>query len=175
MKWKVPGQEVDQGELGERLYKKTVRHINWTRRMPWMEEADKGWLMTTIGVSGWMFLLVLAHPGCPRQSPESCEMVVVSVVVVVVVACGRGSVLFWQHYDTLCTSLGPMGRQARRCVLCNLAWPLARRGSLQPTGSLALWAGLLGQLGCIDQASWSSGWTQLLPVTVMHISSCNWC
>ena len=23
-----------------------------------------------------MFLLVLAHPGCPRQNPESCKMVV---------------------------------------------------------------------------------------------------
>jgi len=33
--------------------------------------------MTTIGVSGWMFLLVLVHPGCPRQSPESRKMVVV--------------------------------------------------------------------------------------------------
>jgi len=29
-----------------------------------MEEADKGRLMTTIGASGWMFLLVPAHPGC---------------------------------------------------------------------------------------------------------------
>jgi len=29
-----------------------------------MEEVDKG-LMTTIGVSRWMFLLVPAHPGCP--------------------------------------------------------------------------------------------------------------
>jgi len=33
-----------------------------------MEEADKGRLMTTIGVSGWMFLLVLAHPGCNGQN-----------------------------------------------------------------------------------------------------------
>jgi len=32
-----------------------------------MEEADKGRLMITIFVSGWMFLLVLAHPGSPRQ------------------------------------------------------------------------------------------------------------
>ena len=28
MKWKVPGQEVDQRKLGERLWKKNVRHIN---------------------------------------------------------------------------------------------------------------------------------------------------
>jgi len=32
--------------------------------------------MTTIGVSGWMFLLVPAHPGCPGQNPESWRMVV---------------------------------------------------------------------------------------------------
>jgi len=31
---------------------------------------------------GEMYLLVLAHPGCPRQSPESHKMVVVVVVVV---------------------------------------------------------------------------------------------
>jgi len=36
-----------------------------------MDEADKGRLMTTIGVSGQMFLLVTAHPGCPGQNPES--------------------------------------------------------------------------------------------------------
>ena len=41
-----------------------------------MEEADKGWLMTTIGVSGWTFLLVPAHPGCPRQNPKSRKTVV---------------------------------------------------------------------------------------------------
>jgi len=28
-----------------------------------MEEADKGWLMIKIVVSGWMFLLVPAYPG----------------------------------------------------------------------------------------------------------------
>jgi len=32
--------------------------------------------MTTIGVSGWMFLLVLAHSGCPGQNPESRKTVV---------------------------------------------------------------------------------------------------
>ena len=36
MKWRVEGQEVDQRKLGERLWKKTVRHINWTERMPWI-------------------------------------------------------------------------------------------------------------------------------------------
>ena len=35
--------------------------------------------MTTIGVSGQMFLLVPVHMGCPGQSPESRKMVVVVV------------------------------------------------------------------------------------------------
>jgi len=34
-----------------------------------MQEADKGWLMIRIGVSRWMFLLVPAHLGSPRQRP----------------------------------------------------------------------------------------------------------
>jgi len=33
-------------------------------------------LMTNIGVIGWTFLLVLAHPGCVRENPESCKTVV---------------------------------------------------------------------------------------------------
>jgi len=37
--------------------------------------------MTMIGVSEWMFLLVLAHMGCPGQNPESRKMVVVVVLV----------------------------------------------------------------------------------------------
>ena len=41
-----------------------------------MEEADKEWLIATISVSWWMFLLLLAHPGCPGQNPESCKTVV---------------------------------------------------------------------------------------------------
>jgi len=41
-----------------------------------MEEADKGRLMTTIDVSGWTFLLVPAHPGCPGHNPDSCKTVV---------------------------------------------------------------------------------------------------
>ena len=36
MKWWVPGQEVDQRKLGERLWKMTLRHINWTGRLSWI-------------------------------------------------------------------------------------------------------------------------------------------
>jgi len=28
MKWRVPGQEIDQRKLGERLWKKTVEHVD---------------------------------------------------------------------------------------------------------------------------------------------------
>jgi len=47
-----------------------------------MEEADKGWLMTMIGVGEWMFLLGPAHPGCPRQNPDSRKTVVCFCVCV---------------------------------------------------------------------------------------------
>ena len=79
MKWRVPGQEVDQRKLGERLWKRTAEHMDWIRRMPWFVvdgESRLGWLMTTMSVSGWMFLLVTAHPGCPVQIPQSRKTVV---------------------------------------------------------------------------------------------------
>jgi len=33
-----------------------------------MEKGDKGSMLTRMGVSGWMFLLVPAYPGCPGQT-----------------------------------------------------------------------------------------------------------
>jgi len=45
------------------------RYYSKLNRVDAMEEADKGWLMTTIGVSEWMFLLLPAHAGCPGQNP----------------------------------------------------------------------------------------------------------
>jgi len=59
MKWMVPGQEVDQRTLGERLWKNTVRHVNWTERIPWIVidgGSRYGWLITTVDVSGWSIL-----------------------------------------------------------------------------------------------------------------------
>jgi len=35
--------------------------------------------MAIITVYGRMFLLIPAHQGCPRQSPDSCKMVVVQL------------------------------------------------------------------------------------------------
>jgi len=36
MKYRVPGQQVDQRKLGKRLWKRTARHVNWRGRMPWI-------------------------------------------------------------------------------------------------------------------------------------------
>jgi len=36
MKWRVPGQEVDQRKLGERLWTNTVKHVDCIGRMPWI-------------------------------------------------------------------------------------------------------------------------------------------
>ena len=44
VKWRVPGQEIDQRKLGERSWKKTVEHVDWIRRIPWIvveEKADR--------------------------------------------------------------------------------------------------------------------------------------
>jgi len=55
MKWRVSGQEVDQRKLGERLWKKLSGMLieqGGCLGSQKMEESNKGWLMTTIGVSG---------------------------------------------------------------------------------------------------------------------------
>ena len=44
-----------------------------------MEEDDKGCLMIRMGVSGWVFLLVLAYPGCP--GPKAVKRLCVYVCV----------------------------------------------------------------------------------------------
>jgi len=70
MKQRVPDQEMEQRRPGVRLWKTTFKHENWTRRMLWivvMEEVDKGGLMISTGMNGWMFLLVPAsvRPSTP--------------------------------------------------------------------------------------------------------------
>ena len=45
-----------------------------------MEEGDKGCPMIRIGASGWMFLLVPAYPGSPRQKAVKRLCVCVCVV-----------------------------------------------------------------------------------------------
>ena len=70
MKLRVQDQGEDQRRPGKRLYVRTVKHVSWIKRMPChgplqMEKGDKGSTMIRMGVSGWMFLLVPAYPGCP--------------------------------------------------------------------------------------------------------------
>ena len=60
--------------------------------------------MTTIDVSGWMFLLVPAQPGCPGQSPESRKTAVCVCVHVCVCVCVENSLSYqhqnWYTYDS---------------------------------------------------------------------------
>ena len=67
-----------------------------------MEKGDKRSALTRMGVSGCMFLLVPAYPGCPGQT--AIKWLLVVVVVVVCVTYGRGLVLLWRHCDSLCIS-----------------------------------------------------------------------
>jgi len=58
--------------------------------------------MTTIGVSEWMFLLVPAHPGCPRQNPQRRKTVVCMCVWFERLICNRNGfdlcVKSWQYF-----------------------------------------------------------------------------
>jgi len=78
MKLRVQDQEEDQRRPGERLYERTVKHVKWTKRVPF-EEDDKGCPMIRMGVSGWEFLLVLAYPGCP--GPKAVKRLCVCVCI----------------------------------------------------------------------------------------------
>ena len=80
MKLRVQDQEEDQRGPGESLYERTVKHVKWTKRVPF-EEDDKGCPMIRIGVSGWVFLLVLAYPGCP--GPKAVKRLCVCVYITV--------------------------------------------------------------------------------------------
>jgi len=58
--------------------------------------------MTTIDVSGCVFLLVSAYPGCPGQNPESS----IITVVVVVVVCILLVLSLWSKWSVLVSSYG---------------------------------------------------------------------
>jgi len=60
-----PGQPVPEKTF-------TYSHLLWSSIIPYLLPPS----ITIHGVSGWMFLLVPAHPGCPGQNPESHKTVV---------------------------------------------------------------------------------------------------
>ena len=43
MTWRAPDQEVDQRGHGERLCRKTAKHVIWTRRMLWIVVDGRSW------------------------------------------------------------------------------------------------------------------------------------
>jgi len=48
-----------------------------------MEEGDEGGTMIRRGVSGWVFLLVPAYPGCPGSKAIKRSLLLLFVVVLV--------------------------------------------------------------------------------------------
>ena len=100
-KQRASGQEVDERLPGERLRKRTALRVNWTRRMLWIivDEVGKGWLMIRMGVSGWMFLLVL-----DKRPLNGCVCVCVFACVLRVVAfcCWKLLRCFCRHLSA-CT------------------------------------------------------------------------
>ena len=73
MKWRMPCQEVDQRKFGEIVEKSDCQARKLNRedamdRNGWRKQIqDDWWLITMIGVSGWMFLLVPAHLFVPDK------------------------------------------------------------------------------------------------------------
>ena len=55
-------------QLGHMQVCTSLQTDNHTSTPPQMEKGDKGSTLTKMGVSGWMFLLVPAYPGCPGQT-----------------------------------------------------------------------------------------------------------
>jgi len=87
--------------------------------------------MTTMCVSGWMFLLVPVHPGCPRQNPQSrkrlCMCVCIYYVPSVLWCCWLDVQILWKiclqckkvagtPYQCL-SSLRSTGRNSVRTIL----------------------------------------------------------
>jgi len=82
MKWRVPGQEVDQGKLGERLWKKTVRHVKWTGRMPRIviyggstnDHNRCEWVNVSSGTAS-------SGLSWTKSNPNNCKMIVFVCVI----------------------------------------------------------------------------------------------
>jgi len=64
--------------------------------------------MTTMSVSGWMFLLIPAHPGCPGQNPKSRKTVMCCVCVCVWSAIAFSALtqlVGWQEGHPACNNM----------------------------------------------------------------------
>jgi len=90
-----------------------------------MDEADKGRMMTTIGVSWRMFLLLLAHPGCPRQNPESRK----TAVCVCVCVCARARA--WKSTMRWCSDAVMFAAGQRSWTRFHQRWKRVHNGCVQ--------------------------------------------
>jgi len=126
IKWRVPGHEVDQRKLGERLWRKTVRHINWTERMPWIV-IDGGSRLGMTDDHDWCeWMNVSSGTGSPRLSRAISKEPYIGCVCVC--ACVRVCVC-WNHlflegwlvqncYEVTC-------QQVNDSFLINKGWDIA--------------------------------------------------
>ena len=80
-----------------------------------MEKDDKGSTMIRMGVSGWMFLLVPAYPGCPGS-----KAVKRSLLLLLLFICVRFSFSLWT-LDYLCNTTPLLLISGSRKMLGNSA------------------------------------------------------
>jgi len=99
-----------------------------------MEEVDKGCPMIRMSVSGWVFLLVPAHPGCP--GPKAVKWLCVCVCIV-----WCEDIVLQQHSKMPCCrcKVGicvdcQCASASRTCIDCATAY--CRNGNLTTTTSL---------------------------------------
>ena len=88
-KYRLPDPESDQRGPGERLWKRLSSMLTKQGGCDgsYMEEIDEGCVMIRMNVSGWMFLLVPAHPGTPRQMAVKRLCVYITLKVIALVCC----------------------------------------------------------------------------------------
>ena len=68
-----------------------------------MEKGDKGSTLTMMGVSGWMFLLVPAYPGCPGSKAVKRSLLLLLFILCIMYASTYG----WIKMDiTTCCEIG---------------------------------------------------------------------
>ena len=107
-----------------------------------MEKDDKGSTMIRMGVSGWMFLLVPAYPGCPRSKAIKRSLLLL-LLFLPSQAIGLGKRLWndlfcvkWDMKQQLCQSAGEWW----------VGWAACWDGQLSPDMELGhiLWPSDLG-------------------------------
>jgi len=120
-----------------------------------MEEVDRGCPMIRMGVSGWMFLLVLAHPGSPAQTAVK-QLCVCVCVCIVHRCCGM---LLMLYRSTWCAT--EQQRSARADT--EMSWSLSRvKASCLPEASRCTNVELVGRTLRRENAANCCRWSSVV-------------